>query len=410
MWQNDGDNASSRPVCDSRMRRADRPSRDRRLLLLTPSTGFGGGIERMADAIEDGWPGPVVRVNLYRPDEVEEPEGNLRAKVRFSRRAVAAAARERPAALLLLHVNFLPVGLFIRAVAGARVGMFAIGVEVWSPMSRWTRLLVNRCDWLLAISSYTATWFARRARIELDRVRVVPLPIDRSLADAAADASPPRPARADGHVRLLTVSRLVPEHRFKGCFTVARALPAVIARQPSIRWTLVGDGADLPVIREECRALGIDHAVEFAGRISDEALAQQYRRADLFVLPSSADPEATPPVGEGFGLVYAEAGAFGLPLVGSSAGGGGLEIVIDGQTGVTVPPDDPKALAEAILRLAADAELRARLGHGARKLVERRHLPSVFAAALRSAFDTGERSGSADGLHHDQMAQPREHS
>jgi glycosyltransferase involved in cell wall biosynthesis len=389
MWQNDGDNASSRPVCDSGMRRADRPSRDRCLLLLTPSTGFGGGIERVADAIEDGWPGPVVRVNLYRPDEVARPAGNLRAKARFSRRAVAAAARQHPAALLLLHVNFIPVGLFIWAVTGARVGMFAHGVEVWSPMSRWTRLLIDKCDWILANSSYTATWFARRAGIELNRVRVVPLPIDPSLAEAAAVASPPRPGPADGHVRLLTVSRLVPEDRFKGCFTVARALPAVLARQPSIRWTLVGDGADLPVIREECRALGIDHAVELTGRISDNALAQQYRRADLFVLPSSADPEASPPVGEGFGLVYAEAGAFGLPLVGSSAGGGGLEIVIDDQTGVTVPPDDPKALSEAILRLAGDAELRARLGRGAMELVETRHLPSVFAAALRSACDTG---------------------
>jgi phosphatidylinositol alpha-1,6-mannosyltransferase len=369
-----------------------RRSRDRRLLLLTPSTGFGGGIERMADAIEQGWPGPVVRVNLYRPDEVARPAGNLRAKVRFSRRAVAAAARERPASVLLLHVNFLPVGVLIRIVAGARLGMVAIGVEVWSPMSRRTRLLIDRCDWLLAISTYTATWFARRAGIDSSRIRVVPLPIDQTLAEAAAVASPARPAPADGPVRLLTVSRLVPEDRFKGCFTVARALPDVLARQPAIRWTLVGDGADLPVIREQCRALGIDHAVEFTGRISDKSLAQQYRRADLFVLPSSADPEATPPVGEGFGLVYAEAGAFGLPLVGSSAGGGALEIVIDGETGVTVPPDDPKALAEAILRLAGDPGLRARLGRRARDLVERRHLPSVFAAAL---------SVSANGLHDD---------
>jgi len=185
----------------------------------------------------------------------------------------------------------------------------------------------------------------------------------------------------------LTVSRLVPEHRFKGYFTVARALPVVLARRPSVRWTLVGHGPDLPAIQEECADLGIEHAVELTGRITDDALVQNYVRADLFVLPSTADPEASPPVGEGFGLVYAEAGAFGLPSVGSNAGGGSLEIVIDGQTGLTVPPNDADALADAILRLIDDADLRTRLGRGARELVESRQRPSRVALALRRACE-----------------------
>jgi len=385
---------------------------DPRLLLLTPSTGFGGGIERMADAVEANWPGRVVRVNLYRPNEVRVPSGDLRAKLRFSRRALLVALRERPHTVLLLHVNFLAIGLLIKALMRARIGLFAIGVEVWSPLSRRTRYAVRRCDWLLAISSFTADWFARRAGVESSRVRVIRLPIDQRLAMAAA-RDPGRAQAVDSNgFSLLTVSRLVPEHRFKGCFTIARALPIVLAERPAVRWTLVGHGSDLELIRAECTALGIEDAVEFTGRIGDDVLAEKYRRADAFVLPSSADPDASPPIGEGFGLVFAEAGAFGVPSVGSSAGGGSLEIVINGETGLTVPPDDPPALARAILRLVDDDDLRRRLGQGARKLVESRHLPSQFAReCAKLATDSLRRSASAstgtDGLPDDQMAEPR---
>jgi phosphatidylinositol alpha-1,6-mannosyltransferase len=381
--------------------------RSRGLLLLAPSTGFGGGIERMADAVEHGWQGPVLRLDLYRPREVRTPEGNLRAKLRFSRRALVAALRARPDAILLLHVNFVPLGVLLRTLVGARVGLFAIGVEVWVPLSRWRRALIRRCDWLLAISSFTADWFARCARVDRGKVTVIPLPIDQRLADAAGAQHPP--AGDEGTTTMLTVSRLVPEHRFKGYLDVVRALPLVLARRPSVRWVLVGNGADLAVIRDECRARGIEHAVDLTGPVDDVTLVAQYRRADVFVLPSTADPEASPPTGEGFGLVFAEAGAFGVPSIGSSRGGGSLEIVLDGATGLTVPPDDTAALASAILRLVDDADLRDRLGRAARKIVEERHLPAHFAIALsRACCDAGQRRGAgasagADALHDHEM-------
>ncbi len=339
----------------------------------------------MCRAAEESWGGPVERVNLYRPEEVAVPEGNFMAKMRFVRRALVCAWRQRPDVVLALHVNFLPVALAIRFLVGSQVAMFGIGVEVWAPFPWWTRRLIARCDSLLAISRFTADWMARRAGIDPSRIKVVPLPIERSLVNAALHHPDPVSPSETADVCLLTVTRLVPEHRFKGCFEVANALPVVLARRPNVRWVLVGHGGDLPVIRERCRALGIDHAVEFTDRIDDEQLAERYRRADVFLLPSIADPEADPPVGEGFGLVYAEAGAFGLPSIGSSVGGGSLEIVIDGETGVRVPPHDTQALIDAIVRLVDDAQLRRRLGQGARERVRSRHLPSHFSDALERA-------------------------
>jgi hypothetical protein len=165
---------------------------NRRLLLLAPSLGFGGGIERMAESIAANWPGPVARIDLYHPKEVAVPTGNLRAKSRFIRRALTTGARQRPAVVLALHVNFLPVALLLGALMRARVAMFGIGVEVWERFPWWTRLLIRRCGHVLAISSFTAFWMARRAGISINRIRVVPLPVDRRFAD-----EPPTKRRHD---------------------------------------------------------------------------------------------------------------------------------------------------------------------------------------------------------------------
>jgi phosphatidylinositol alpha-1,6-mannosyltransferase len=362
------------------------PDSARKLLILAPSMGFGGGIERMGSAAEEAWAGPVGRVNLYLPDEVTVPEGNLAAKLRFTRRALRAGWRQRPDVVLALHVNFLPVAFAIRRLVGARVAVFGIGVEVWAPFSRWIRELIARCDRILAISAFTAELMAARAGIAASRITVVPLPIDERIARAAFGGADRAAVTEAEQICLITVTRLVPEHRFKGCFEIAEAMPSVLAQRSNVRWVLVGHGADLPVIRERCRELGIGHAVEITDRIDDDELADRYRQADVFVLPSTADPEADPPVGEGFGLVFAEAGAFGLPSIGSTAGGGSLEIISHGENGVNVPPHDPGALVQAILELVGNPDLRRRLGANARERVRSRHMLPHFAEALRRAL------------------------
>lgn len=358
---------------------------EQRLLLLAPSSGFGGGTERMADLVAVSWPGPVSRVDLYRPDEVAVPRGNLRAKLRFARRALLAAARRPPAVVVALHVNFLPVALPLGRVFGARVAMFGLGTEVWGSFPWLTRQLVARCPRLLAISSFTAHWMARRAGIDVDRILVLRPAVERRLLDESGALQARKRAPEAAPPCLLTVTRLAPEHRYKGCFDIAAAMPRVVAETPELRWVVVGGGMDLLALRSRCEALGVSHAVELVGGVSDAALAAAYRRADVFVLPSRADPVAVPPIGEGFGLVFAEAGAFSVPSIASRSGGGSLEFVRDQETGLTVPPGDPEALARAILLLVRDARLRDRLGTAARELVESRHQQSDFSAGLWNA-------------------------
>jgi phosphatidylinositol alpha-1,6-mannosyltransferase len=279
--------------------------------------------------------------------------------------------------VLSLHVGLLPAALAAARVDGARLGLIAHGTEVWAPMSGRQRRMVQRCDRVLAVSSFTAHWVTRRAALEPGRVRRLWLPIDEGLATRAGQVRPRGPSN-----EIVTVSRLDPEHRYKGHFDIAESLPRVLERCPDARWNIVGVGDDLPALRARCRDLGIGEAARFLGSLSDSRLAETYATAAALVLPSTADVSTTPPEGEGFGLVFAEAAAFGVPSIASAQGGGSVDLVVDGQTGLTVPPQDPAGLAAAILRLLEDRSLRDRLGEGARALVRERHTSERFSEAL----------------------------
>jgi phosphatidylinositol alpha-1,6-mannosyltransferase len=342
-----------------------------RALLLTPSRGLGGGIERVAESVEGCLEEGVRRIDLGGAD--------LRSKLSFAVRACVAAVRQRPGVVVCLHVGLLPAALAAAAVGRARLAVFAMGREVWAPMSRWERRLLRRCSHVLAISPFTAEWLARRAALAPDAIVVVPLPVGDRFAEIARRG---HRAPAAGVLRLLTVSRVASESRYKSHFAIAEA----VARLRAVRWTVIGGGDDLPALRERCTDLGIGAIVELLGRVDDEELHRRYREADVFVLPSVAAPDADPPVGEGFGLVYAEAGAYGMPSIASASGGGSSAFVVDGDTGLTVRGASVPELVAAVERLRDHPELRMRLGENARRRVLAHHLPAHFAAALRDAL------------------------
>ncbi|MEK6274458.1 MAG: glycosyltransferase family 4 protein [Actinomycetota bacterium] len=320
-------------------------------------------------------------MDLYRKGRHAVAAGHRRAKTAFAAEALAAA-RRRPDVVLALHVGLLPVASAVSAVTRADVALMAIGQEVWAPMRARRRAMVQRCSHVLAISSFTRFWIARRAGIDPQRVMLVHLPVDDALAERAFRAQP-RPA---AEPNLLTVSRITREERYKGHFDIAESLPLLLARQPTARWIVAGQGDDVEALRVHCQDLGVAEAVTFLGQVSDAQLANLYADAAAFVLPSVTNATAPSPSGEGFGLVYAEAGAFGVPSIASSEGGGSLDFVIHERTGLTVPPADPEALATAMLRLLEDPGLRARLGTAARVRVSERHLLPHFAASVQSAL------------------------
>ena len=107
------------------------------------------------------------------------------------------------------------------------------------------------------------------------------------------------------------------------------------------------------------RALGVSDAVTFTGPANDVERDEWLRRATLLAMPSRLPGGDL--AGEGYGIVYLEAGAFGKPVVAANVAGA-LDAVVDGETGLLVDPTDSAAVAGAITKLLLDSDLAARLG------------------------------------------------
>jgi glycosyltransferase involved in cell wall biosynthesis len=203
-----------------------------------------------------------------------------------------------------------------------------------------------RVDTVAAVSEYVRERV--RARFDLDRARTRVL---YNGIDATRFRPPPGLRRAPGEATFVAVAHLVPH---KGIDVLLRAF----ARVPApVRLRVVGDGPHLAALDALGRALGVSPRVELLGLRDD--VPEILRGADACVHPTLA---------EGFGNAVAEAMASGLPVIATRAGGI-PELVEAGISGLLVPPGDEDALAAAMARVAADPELRARLGEHARRRV-----------------------------------------
>ncbi|MEJ2184483.1 MAG: glycosyltransferase family 4 protein, partial [Gemmatimonadota bacterium] len=201
-------------------------------------------------------------------------------------------------------------------------------------LRRWIR----RSDAVTANSGYTAGLVRQVYDRPVDRI-----PFGTTLPDGGVPAtSHTRSQRFE----LLFVGRLVER---KGLRHLINAV-ALVNRRCDARLTVVGKGPLAGPLRDQAKELGIQDRVRFPGFVDAEELARHYASADAFVLPAVRDRKGDV---EGLGVVLIEAASYGLPLIASDAGGIG-DIVVQGETGLQVPPGDEGALASAIAALCED--------------------------------------------------------
>ncbi|MBI2983334.1 MAG: glycosyltransferase [Chloroflexi bacterium] len=188
-----------------------------------------------------------------------------------------------------------------------------------------------------------------------DKVRVIPhiVDVERFRAVPAHPAARRIRAWAGGAPVALFVGRLV---YYKGLGVLLDAL----ARVPTLRLVMVGDGPLLRDLRTQAGQLGVSARVLWLGAVSDDDLVGAYSGADVFVLPSTAPTET-------FGVVQVEAMAAGLPVVSTRLGTGVERVNSDGATGRVVSPGDPAELADALRAILEDPAVRARSAEAARE-------------------------------------------
>jgi len=233
-----------------------------------------------------------------------------------------------------------------------------------APLLALERWILARAPLLHANSRAIVADIARRYDLGLPAERLVFAP--HGLSDWAEGA--PTPGRA---LRFLFVGRL--ESR-KGIDTLLAAAPDVLRRFPAARLDIVGDDS-IEDGKYKARFLSkgeLADRVTFHGRVEEEVLRAHYRACDVLVAPSRY---------ESFGLVYVEGMIFGKAVIGGRAGGG-PEVIEEGVTGLTVAPGDIAGLAEAMTRLAADADLRRAMGEAGRRRYEERFRDEIAARAL----------------------------
>jgi glycosyltransferase involved in cell wall biosynthesis len=215
------------------------------------------------------------------------------------------------------------------------------------------RAVIHHADAVLSSSCATAAFCAERYGYPLERIDVIHSGIDTARFH-------PRPAPDDRrHPRILFVGNLV---QSKGILLLARAVLALRWRYPGIVLRAIGkdEGRLAGELTRLFAAAGAAASLELGGYVPYDALPEQYAWCDFFAGPSSYEP--------GPGNVYLEAMACARPVI-AGAAGGAPEVVLAGETGLLLPPDDGGALEKAIAMLADDAELRRRLGRLARAWV-----------------------------------------
>ena len=245
----------------------------------------------------------------------------------------------RPDVILCGHINLLPVAVLLKKLTGAPLILEAYGIEAWQRGRGVRSWGIGQVDLVIAISRFTREQLMRWSGLEPHRIKIVP-----NAVRLSAYSSSEKPGYLveryglEGKLVLLTVGRLPGHERYKGQDRIITLMPALIAQFPDLVYLIVGDGRDRRRLEAMVEKMGLEEHVLFAGRIREDEKIDHYNLADAFAMPSMS---------EGFGFVFLEAAACGLPVLGGSRDGS-RDALVDGRLGVMVDPESPDELLEGL--------------------------------------------------------------
>jgi glycosyltransferase involved in cell wall biosynthesis len=318
-----------------------------------------------------------LRVLFLRERHPERPYDLHRDELRFDWVVVSGAELSIGSRWLLLNrsvarrlhgVDVVVLGgwnqpAFWQALAWCR--LHRVPAILWSESTERDRRTgrherVKRA-WLRALNGFVVPGTAARAYLESlgvppARISVAPNAVDPAIFGSAVRT------RADGPCRIVAVARLSPEKGIDVLLEATAGLPVEVV--------VAGAGPEEPRLR---RLAGGN--VTFLGNVERDALPPLYADADIAVVPSRSDT---------WGMALNEAALAGLPLVSTTAPGAAHELIEDGVNGFRVPPDDPAAMRDAIVRLAEDEQFRGSAGDRSREIAAR-FTPDTWADAVAAA-------------------------
>lgn len=327
------------------------------LVLLHDFYGALGGIAKFNRDLlgalnRDSRVARIVVLPRVRPTEQPPSLAKLRlqtlpagGKPAYFAAALAQRLKRPPADLIIAgHLRLLPAALAARR-RRRPLWLIVHGIDAWEPpRPTLDPLLVKAADRVIAVSAFTRERMSGWAGLPAERFRLLPNCVDTSIFTPG----PPDPTLLaryglEGRTVLMTLARLAERERYKGVDEVMEAMPRLIEERPDLAYLVVGDGPDRPRLEAKAASLGLADRVVFAGHIPEYDKARHYRLADAFAMLGR---------GEGFGIVYLEALACGIPVVGSRIDGS-RDALLGGRLGILVDPRDPEDVLDGLRRVLA---------------------------------------------------------
>ena len=320
-------------------------------------------------------PLPTTRVNLKRYEFLKPESLILYARMTWA--ALRLHFSFRPEVVHCGHIfPEAPVAWVLKRLFGTPYLVYVHGEEVSIQRHyKWKRRLMPRfynAAAAVVANSRNSGELLKDLGVRDDRVHVIPLGVD-------PERFTPRPREEDNELRLLSVGRL---QRRKGHAHALRAVAKLSKRFPRLRYWIAGTGGEEESLRSLCTELGLDHVVQFLGYVPDEDLPDLYRSCDLFIL---ANRRMSNDDMEGFGIVFLEAAASGLPVIGGITGGV-PDAVNEGVNGMLVDTEDIDAIAASLASLLEDSLLRQSMSREGRRWAEE-HSWELYAQRILSLSD-----------------------
>jgi glycosyltransferase involved in cell wall biosynthesis len=328
-------------------------------------------------------PGFAAARRIWLRDLARDPTPN---RIRRFGQAMTLAA-ELPAAVARLHAHFLhtpaSVARYAATMRGLGWSVSAHAKDIWTTPGWEKREKLADASWTTTCSQAAYDDLAAHAP-EGAEIALLYHGLDLARFAPSGGMRPPRDGQdAADPVRILTVGRAVEKKGHDGLIRALAALP------PGLhwRWTHIGGGPLLGALKRQAQQAGIAARVEWRGALAQEAVLAACREADLFALASRVARDGDR---DGLPNVLLEAQSQALACVASGVSGV-PELLVDGETGLIVPPEDAAALARALAALIADPARRAAMGEAGMRRVREAFDASSWAARLHARF-------AADGL------------
>ena len=286
-------------------------------------------------------------------------EGRVAGFESSARRFIGAALRAclgrgKDKLWLCDHLNYGPLAMIL---SSGNYLVYTHAYELMLPVSPLKRCALRHAKKVICISDFCAD-LVRELGVPASKMLVLPHGQD-------FDRVSPSSLKSDVP-RILFVGRL--DRHYKGQDHLLEAAVLLKARGLSFDLRFSGGGDTLESFKAQADRMGVADCVQFLGFVSDTQLKQEFADAAIFAMPSN---------GEGFGLVYLQAMANGLPCI-CGDGDAAKEVVVDQETGLVVPYAHPEQLADALQRLIESPDLRERMGQAGKARYEAQFTEAAF--------------------------------